>query len=147
MKIDKTQLDESFSALDKKFQFFKKKKGEKPTKKPADDKTAKADGPMEDEDPLSDLRDDLIEVMYQMCGSLRSQIYATQDMHYSYCNEVAGKFDNHKTGHLPPLTPSAMGKVLKSCGMDGDYNVAKPTLTCSASEKDGIFEVTISETK
>lgn len=58
--------------------------------------------------------DRMAKYVYNCMNNMQQQIYAAQDMHY-----------RHQEGHLPKLTPSAMNKMLKVAGLDGDY-VAKP---------------------
>lgn len=81
---------------------------------------------------------DPMEEIYNIMSSMVNYCHSRIDGMYSQINAARNQMWDHcSDGHLPKLKASNMEKMLKNCGADGDFNVARPTLYCSAANKDG----------
>ncbi len=63
-----------------------------------------------------------IEYMKNALSSMYSYVYAMEENFYNLSSKL---YSHAQDGHLPKLTPGSMKKLLKTCGMDEDYEVAK----------------------
>lgn len=54
---------------------------------------------------------------------------------YEYMSKLESNLYEHKDGHLPKLTAGQMEKLLESCGASGDYEIKKPTVYVSKTNK------------
>lgn len=65
------------------------------------------------------------EYLYYLVSNLAWQIDYLSSNFYSYAS-------THSQGHLPPINGAdKMEQALKKLGIDGDYNVVKPTIYAS----------------
>lgn len=78
----------------------------------------------------------MMRYMDESLSYLYKRIYAVEDGMYEYQAK-------HGKNHLPPLTPTAMAKMLKSCGMEEDYEIIKPTINMSRASKDAKGNISI----
>lgn len=66
---------------------------------------------------------------YAMLNDLRGYIYSVEDNFYK-------TMDNHTAGHLPKIQGAEkMQNALETLGLDGDYEIQKPTLYIRASRQ------------
>lgn len=84
-----------------------------------------------------------LEHVHKRIDSVRQDMWASVDKMYSYIDQCNMSLNKHKQGHLPELTASAMTKLLKTCGMDGDYSVQPKVIYAS----NGAVEFGASELK
>jgi hypothetical protein len=63
-----------------------------------------------------------IEYMKNAMSGMYNYIYAMEENFYNLSSKL---YSHAQDGHLPKLTPGSMKKLLKTCGMDEDYEVAK----------------------
>ena len=86
----------------------------------------------------SDVNTVTVDKMYQAINCMMSSVYSMIDN----CHARISKMDDyyykmlseHYQGHLPKLTPSQLNAVLKTCGADEDYEVAKRMIFASKNE-------------
>src|SRR4051812_2410221 len=71
----------------------------------------------------------------QKMGNMVDMLCSRMDRMFSYVNNnldnIYSNLQKHNTGHMPPLTPTALGKLLKNCGMEGDYQVQPKVIYAS----------------
>lgn len=75
-----------------------------------------------DDDPMYNM----MRYMEESLSYVYKRMYAMEDDMWDYRAK-------HQKNHLPPMTPSAMAKMLEMCGMQGDYNIEKPTIYMSSA--------------
>ncbi len=72
-----------------------------------------------------------MDACYQMIGGLRNYIYLAEDRIYNSLAE-------HNKGHLPKIQGAEkMKNALETLGIDGDYDIQKPTLWVQANRNGG----------
>lgn len=108
-KEDFEKLQQSFATEKKKYE---ESKGYSDTKQPSDDP------------------------MYNMMRYMDSSLSYIYDRINGMDNDFYDYKNTHKNGHLPKMTPTAMAKMLKMCGMDEDYEIIKPTINMSKASVD-----------
>ena len=112
-KEELTKLNQSFAALNDGFKNLISER-----------KQAKADmGGEKDDDKMGEMMD----YMHSLFSNVHSRIYAMEDNFYSYAAQ-------HDKGHIPPLSPSQMNKMLKGCDANEDY-VAQPKVIYASKGK------------
>lgn len=81
--------------------------------------------------------------MDKMMDYMMRRMDAMAQHMWSYIDDMYEWRSKHGVGHLPAMTPSAMSKMLKVCGMDGDYEVMPRPLYAShnASIEFGVQEL------
>jgi len=130
------KLSETFGSFVKELAVLKDKKEIFGKSKPVSTKPEKPGETEPDEDDvnakvnkmadhMNKMHNDMYNSMHTMANYLHQRIDNLHDKHYTHAN----------VGHLPPLGPGEMNKVLKTCGLDESYTVAKKNVSCASSNK------------
>lgn len=87
-------------------------------------------GGMDSETEDDDMEEELANIKYAL-SSLGSYLKYLEEAQY----RMSESMYKHNDGHMPKLSAGAMKKLLKVCGMDEDYEVAKKVIYASDSSK------------
>lgn len=93
-------------------------------------KKSKAGEMEDDEEKEGPEIEDILKMFYGSMDYMNRRMDNIANMYYGISDSM---YSHAKVGHLPPLTPSAMGKMLKTCGMDGDFEVGKKYVGCAST--------------
>jgi hypothetical protein len=79
----------------------------------------------------------MMDVMGRIADNLHNSL--------SYAHERISKaqdaqYQHTSNGHLPPLSGGQMKKALAKLGLDDDYSVSTPTISCKASRHGMLIE-------
>lgn len=88
--------------------------------------------------------DDTHKKIGQAVDYVCARINDVQNSMYRHVDNLYSAQAAHQKGHLPPLTPSGMNKLIKAAGQDGDYQ-AKPVSVYAS--KMGAIEFNATELK
>ncbi len=88
------------------------------------DKLSKAGMDDKDKDEMMKMMDSMYGYIYDVASSLRSSIYAIDETLYKHS----------QAGHLPPLSPGGMKKLLEVCGENENYEVQKKIVWASRAK-------------
>lgn len=113
--------------------------------KAALDKTDKEFKQIRAEMPMTDANNEIywkcIDSCYSIIDGLRKYVYNLEDHLYKTISD-------HNAGHLPKiLGAEKMQNALEVLGIDGDYELEKPTIYVRANQGGNIFDIDLKLSK